>query len=83
MRWLRISSLLRSVLRVCWFELGTTNYLRYAIADYRNRQRLHQLMDNLPLTGLPPPRVSPLPLEEVDCRERLSGLLKHFYRRVA
>jgi len=44
----------------------------------------HQLAKgNLPLTGLPPPPVSPLSVKEVDCRERLGGLLKHYYRRVA
>jgi hypothetical protein len=51
--------------------------------SYCNELRPHQAKDNLPLTGLPPPPVSPLPAEEVGCRERLGGLLKHYYRRAA
>ena len=62
------------------------DHLRHLIAEYvtyYNEERSHQAKDNLPLTGLPPPPVSPLPAEEVGCRERLGGLLKHYYRRAA
>jgi hypothetical protein len=57
-------------------------HLHHLLAEYvthYNQERAHQAKDNLPLTSLPPPPVSPSPLEEVDCRERLGGLLKHYY----
>jgi hypothetical protein len=41
-------------------------------------------MDNEPLGGTPPEgEVSLLSLGEVGCAERLSGLLKHYYRPAA
>jgi putative transposase len=61
-------------------------HLRHLVGEYvghYNEERAHQAKDNLPLTGLPPPPVSPLLLEEVNCRDRLGGLLEHYYRRVA
>jgi putative transposase len=60
--------------------------LRHLIGEHvthYNEERTHRVKDSLALTDLPPTPVSPLPLEEIECRERLGGLLKHFYRRVA
>jgi len=68
------------------FVVFGEDHLRHLVAEYvayYNEERAHQAKDSLLLTGLPPPPVSPLVVEEVGCRERLGGLLKHFYRRVA
>jgi hypothetical protein len=55
-------------------------HLRYVVgtyADYYNRQRPHQALGDLPLSGEPPQVAG-----AVVCEERLGGLLRH-YRRAA
>jgi putative transposase len=59
------------------------DHLRYLVreyVDYFNTERPHQAMDNCTLAG-PAERA---PCEgEVLCRERLGGLLRHYYRKAA
>jgi putative transposase len=63
------------------------DHLRYIISEYLthfHRDRCHQGLGNvLPaVAGGDEPDVIPLPAGQVECRDRLGGLLKH-YRRVA
>jgi len=51
-------------------------------ADY-NELRPHQARDNLPLNCAAPPPASAFVTQDIGCEERLGGLPKHFYRRVA
>ena len=62
------------------------SHLRLMVSNYEefyNSQRPHQGKDNLPLTGLPPPPLEPVNAADIDCDERLGGLLKHYRRRQA
>jgi len=58
-------------------------HLRYLVSEYVayfNTERPHQAMDNCLLTG----SVEGAPAEgEILCRERLGGLLRHYYRQAA
>lgn len=62
-------------------------HLRHIVAEYvahYNEERPHQGMGNVPLSGAPAEEGSaPLSLSEVCCKERLGGLLKHYYRPAA
>ncbi|MEX0936956.1 MAG: integrase core domain-containing protein [Pirellulales bacterium] len=57
--------------------------------DYYHHERPHQSKDNLPLVqqnqeGLQRGENSGnLPLSQIACRQRLGGLLKHYYRKAA
>lgn len=60
-----------------------TNYV-----EHHNLERPHQAKGNVPLpeaevadTGEPP--VLKFPTGEVKCRERLGGVLRHYYREAA
>ena len=59
--------------------LGQKHYdfLISEFTEHYLKERPHQGLDNVPLSGLPPARHG-----EIVCRERLGGLLKH-YERVA
>ncbi len=60
-------------------------HLRYVTNEYvkhYNRDRPHQGVGNVPLSGDPTPKPSPLKIADVVCDERLGGLLKS-YRRAA
>lgn len=61
-------------------EKHLIHILTHFLAHY-HEERPHQSMDNRPLitadTGPPPAE------GEVFCRQRLGGLLKHYYRRAA
>ena len=54
------------------------------VAQY-NEERPHQAKDNMPLPEAdePEPRILKFPAGAVKCRERLGGLLKHYYRDAA
>jgi hypothetical protein len=56
------------------------DHLVSCYVDHYNEERPHQSKDNLPLTGdwSAPPSDG-----EIVCRERLGGLLRHYYRRAA
>jgi len=60
------------------------DHLRYLVSeyvDYFNAERPHQAMDNRPLTATPE---TTAPADgEILCRERLGGLLRHYYRQAA
>jgi hypothetical protein len=57
--------------------------------EYYHDERPHQSKDNLPLVRQRPEtsqqekKSGDRVLPEVDCRQRLGGLLKHYYRRAA
>jgi putative transposase len=59
------------------------DHLRYIVGEYVayfNTERPHQAMDNAVLTG----HEALAPAEgEILCRERLGGLLRHYYRQAA
>lgn len=59
------------------------DHLRHIVAEYVayfNTERPHQAMDNCPLKQ----PETPAPAEgEILCRERLGGLLRHYYRKAA
>ena len=52
------------------------------LADYHER-RLHQGLGNVAPCGSAPPEPTPLHPGEVECEERLGGLLKHCAGRAA
>jgi putative transposase len=57
-------------------------YLLREYEDYYNTVRPHQGLGNRAI-GSAPPVSAPIDLSEVECDERLGGLLRHYYRRAA
>lgn len=73
------------------------NHLVSEMVSYYHEERPHQAKENDPLLAAappgtptrskakkksePPPDV--VPVSEIECRQRLGGLLKHYYRRAA
>jgi putative transposase len=58
-------------------------HLRYVIKEYLayyHEERPHQGVGNVPLSGQVEEPVAVVRLEDVVCRERLGGLLKHYSR---
>jgi putative transposase len=53
--------------------------------EHYNQERPHQARGNVPLpeADTDEPRILKFPSGEVKCRERLGGLLKHYYRAAA
>jgi putative transposase len=62
-------------------------HLRYLISEYLVHfldERPHQSKDNLPLAGILPAKWEEgISSTQVECRERLGGLLKHYSRQAA
>ncbi len=63
-------------------------HLRYLVSEFvahYNQERPHQAKGNVPLpdADLDEPRILPFPSGAVQCRSRLGGLLKHYYRAAA
>ena len=67
-------------------------HLNYLVAEFLahyHEERPHQSKGNAPLTppATPPPTIpppdAPLRLKDIACRQRLGGVLKHYYRRAA
>lgn len=62
-------------------------HLRHLIREYLvhfHEERPHQGLGNRPLGEThPPPAVDTIPADEIVCRERLGGLLRHYQRRNA
>ena len=56
------------------------DYLVREYVEHYHTERPHQGLKNQLITGEPPPA---LPCDEVMCRTRLGGLLKHYYRIAA
>jgi putative transposase len=78
----------RSIREECLnhFVVFGEDHLRHLVIQYLtfyNQFRPHQRKDNLPLTGFDPPETQAVAADEIHCDERLGGLLKHYYRRVA
>lgn len=60
------------------------NHLVREFVGYYHRHRPHQSLGNLPLGMTGPPADGPcIDPEQIVCRERLGGLLKHYERRAA
>ena len=54
------------------------DYLVKEYVDHYNSERPHQSKDNKPLIQLPTPAKG-----EIECKQRLGGLLKHYFREAA
>jgi putative transposase len=72
------------------FLICGQRHLRYLVnefVEHYNHERPHQGLGNVPLSDADKqkdePAVLPFPSGEVKCRERLGGLLKHYYRQAA
>jgi putative transposase len=70
------------------FLICGESHLRHVVnefVEHYNHERPHQGVGNVPLpdAGESEPSVLPFPAGEVRCRERLGGLLKHYYRAAA
>jgi transposase InsO family protein len=68
------------------FVVFGESHLRYLLDEFLAHyhvERPHQSLGNRPLTGADPPPVVVLTSGEVECQERLGGLLKHYRRRAA
>lgn len=66
--------------------LGTSHldYLLAEYIDYHNRERPLMSLDFATPMGRPPPaHAGPVEPREVRCRERLGGVIKHYYRKAA
>jgi hypothetical protein len=50
----------------------------FSYVDHYNKERPHQGLKNEPLSPLDYPSEG-----EIHCKERLGGLLKHYYRKAA
>jgi hypothetical protein len=52
--------------------------------DYHNRERPHMSLGFAAPMGRPPSiRAGPVAPREVRCKERLGGVLRHYYRKAA
>jgi len=61
-------------------------HLRYLLAEmlaHYHLERPHQGLGNRLLSGAHPPQALALTSGEIECQERLGGLLKHYRRRAA
>jgi putative transposase len=67
------------------FMVMGTDHLDHLMAEFiehYNRERPHSAIDNRPPVGRPPP-LRLAGSGEVRCRERLGGVLRHYYRKAA
>ena len=58
------------------------DYLARQYVEHYHSERPHQGLENRLLTGEPPPALRDAN-DEIHCRTRLGGLLKHYYRAAA
>ena len=70
------------------FVVLGTRHLDHLLAEYidsyYNRERPHSSLGFAAPLGRPPPiRAGPIEPGEVRCRERLGGVIKHYYRKAA
>lgn len=70
------------------FVILGERHLRHIIREWERHylvERPHQGVGNVPLTEADSdePRIVPFPSGAIRCRERLGGLLKHYYRAAA
>jgi len=78
----------QSVRRECLdhFMVFGEAHLRYILkswSDHYHEERPHQGIDNCTPRGPDPPVTSDIDADNVECRERLGGLLKSYHRRAA
>ncbi|MBA4192283.1 MAG: integrase, partial [Planctomycetaceae bacterium] len=61
------------------------NHVTREFLDHYNRDRPHQGKGNVPLpdADLKEPRILRFPSGKIRCKERLGGLIKHYYREAA
>jgi putative transposase len=60
-----------------YFVAVGESQLNYIVSEYfehYNTERPHQVRGNMPLDA---------PAPEIECKKRLGGLLKHYYRQAA
>jgi len=70
------------------FVVFGENHLEFLLREYEqyyNTVRPHQGLGNKPIgvIALPPPAPNELEPSQVQCESRLSGLLRHYYRKAA
>jgi putative transposase len=69
------------------FVVCGTRHLDHLLAeyiDYHNRERPHSALSfATPVGGRPTVRAGPIEPHEIRCRQRLGGVLKHYYRNAA
>ena len=61
-------------------------HLRYLLDEFLQHyhlERPHQALGNRPPSGADPPQALAPTLGEIECQERLGGLLKHYHRSAA
>jgi hypothetical protein len=49
--------------------------------EHYHEERPHQAKGHVPLCDADEPRVLKFPTGQVTCRQRLGGLLKHYFRQ--
>lgn len=66
------------------FGLGHLDHITSSYVDYYHLARPHQRKENKPLLGVwPEVDAPPASGQEIDCREWLGGVLKHYERKAA
>lgn len=84
-----VERLIQSIQAECldrFIVLGTRHldHLLSEYIDYHNRERPHMSLEYAtPLGRKPPVRAGPVEPREVRCKQRLGGVLKHYYRKAA
>jgi putative transposase len=84
-----VERLLQSIQAECldhFVVLGTPHldHLLAEYIDYFNRQRPHSSLNFATPSGrAPPPRAGLIEPHQVRCKERLGGVIKHYYRKAA
>jgi putative transposase len=84
-----IERLIQSIQVECldhFVVLGTRHldHLLSEYIDYHNRERPHMsLAFATPMVRPPPAHAGPVEPREIRCRERLGGVIKHYYRKAA
>lgn len=70
-----------------WFVVFGEQHFNYLISQYvayYHEERPHQSLSNEPLAGKQMAPVDELPQpDQIECHQRLGGVLKHYYRKAA
>jgi putative transposase len=68
------------------FVICCEAHLRHLLKEFLEHyhlERAHQGLDNRTPTGRPPPTTADFQTDQIECRERLGGLLKSYHRKAA
>jgi len=65
------------------FGEANLRHLLKSWSEHYHEDRPHQGIDNCTPSGPDPPPATDIDPDEVECRERLGGLLKSYHRRAA